>query len=71
MKLTVPFHPFYPGSSDNGIFGQVPVKTIAADRGKENKPDKMDIDGTLQEEMVGLGNHDHRATSNKKITKDK
>ena len=53
-----------------GAGGEVPVKVIAADGGKEYEPQQMDGRGDAQQEAAGLPDHHHSANSNIEAAED-
>jgi hypothetical protein len=53
-----------------GAGGQVPVKVIAADGGKEDEPQQMDGRRSIQQQAAGLPDHQHGADSNIEAAED-
>ncbi len=71
MNPSVLAQPPGAGRWQHRVFCQVPVKTIAAESGKENKEQIITVDLRLQKQLRGLQHHQRGAAGNKEIAVNK
>ena len=70
MSYPILLHPVYSWRLMHIGRSKVPVKTITAEGGKENKCKKCIIRWSMQDQLIGLPRHQYRAQSNEQVAEN-